>query len=101
MLFGLLELNKIVCPFCNVFCYVAKDYSVGGRQFVGFQKGYQRIQKELGAIQNKEDEILLYIEWGLKQDLNRVLAEEEMLWKQHMKTFWLKEGDENTRFFHS
>ncbi|GAV61916.1 hypothetical protein CFOL_v3_05441 [Cephalotus follicularis] len=33
--------------------------------------------------------------------LNEVLEREETLWKQRSKISWLKEGDNNTTFFHS
>lgn len=36
-----------------------------------------------------------------KKKLNQLLSSEETYWKQRAKLFWLKEGDENTRFFHS
>lgn len=37
----------------------------------------------------------------VKEELNLLLQQEESYWKQRAKVFWLKEGDENTRFFHS
>ena len=33
--------------------------------------------------------------------LAKLLIQEEQYWKQCLKTFWLVEGDSNTRFFHS
>ncbi|KAL8145567.1 hypothetical protein AgCh_003647 [Apium graveolens] len=35
-----------------------------------------------------------------RDKLNELLLHEELYWKQRAKTFWLLEGDENTRFFH-
>lgn len=36
-----------------------------------------------------------------KEKLGNLLLREEIYWKQRAKQFWLREGDKNTRFFHS
>lgn len=37
----------------------------------------------------------------VKEKLNQLLNQEEIYWKQREKTFWLNEGDDNTKFFHA
>lgn len=37
----------------------------------------------------------------LRNELTTLLIKEERFWKQRAKVQWLKEGDQNTRFFHS
>lgn len=40
-------------------------------------------------------------ETNLKEELGLILKQEEMYWKQRARVTWLKEGDENTGFFHA
>ncbi|XP_042942689.1 uncharacterized protein LOC122276859 [Carya illinoinensis] len=36
----------------------------------------------------------------LKREVDSLLEEEDLRWKQRAKQLWLKEGDKNTKFFH-
>ncbi|CAH9143861.1 unnamed protein product, partial [Cuscuta epithymum] len=37
----------------------------------------------------------------LKKELAKLLAQEEAFWKQRAKSFWMRDGDMNTKFFHA
>ncbi|OMO77991.1 hypothetical protein CCACVL1_14716 [Corchorus capsularis] len=37
----------------------------------------------------------------LQRDLNLLCNQEEIMWRQRSKAFWLRDGNRNTRFFHS
>ncbi|KAJ9129217.1 hypothetical protein P3X46_033987 [Hevea brasiliensis] len=66
-----------------------------------FRKEAARIHRELDAIRGSDDETSVVLKDSLKEDLNRILVDEEIFWKQRTKNFWLKEGDSNTHFFHA
>lgn len=36
-----------------------------------------------------------------RQDLDRIIKQEEIYWKKRARVTWIKEGDENTKFFHA
>ncbi|KAL0013129.1 hypothetical protein SO802_000198 [Lithocarpus litseifolius] len=38
--------------------------------------------------------------YQLRNDIEKLKRKEECMWKQWARTAWLKEGDQNTRFFH-
>ncbi len=37
----------------------------------------------------------------LRKELSQLLSKEEVMWSQRARSSWLREGDRNTRFFHS
>jgi 23S rRNA maturation mini-RNase III len=51
-------------------------------------------RKIKGHVRNEE-------EAALKEDLNSLLEQEELKWKQRAKENWLKNGDRNIKYFHA
>lgn len=68
---------------------------------INFKKEIAKISRELSLLQDKDDDVFIYVDNGLKVDMNKLLEEEETYWKQHAMLFWLKERDFNSRFFHA
>ena len=73
-----------------------------GREFwKWFRKRIKCCSENLVRLRGKTDGISVGEFFRAKAELDRLLDQEEVYWKQQAKDFWLKEGDSNTRYFHS
>lgn len=73
-----------------------------GRNFFNkFREKLRRQKEVLDNLKDRTDESSVRIFLVEKEKLNELLMQKELYWKQRAKLFWLKEGDENTRFFHA
>ncbi|XP_074352252.1 uncharacterized protein LOC141691411 [Apium graveolens] len=73
-----------------------------GRQF--FHKFREKVKNKkalIDALVKREDKegIKMYV--IEKEMLHELLTHEESYWRQRAKTFWLEDGDTNSRFFHA
>lgn len=57
----------------------------------------ERVQKVLEVLYSQT---LHRLEYELSQEVEEVLAHEELLWFQKFRAEWLKNGDSNTSYFH-
>lgn len=60
-----------------------------------FRNSIEWCKKEMETLRNKGDS-----DSSLKNDLANLFFEEETLWRQSAKVFWLKDEDINSKFFH-
>lgn len=73
-----------------------------GRKF--FKKFREKIRKQKEVITlfadcADENQMRRYFEE--KSKLEELLVHEEAYWKQRAKSFWLQDGDSNSKFFHA
>lgn len=59
-------------------------------------------QKELvAAFEDCTDDDIINRYFAEKKKLEELMINEELYWQQRAKSFWLQDGDSNTKFFHA
>lgn len=66
-----------------------------------FRDKVKRQKAVLNSLVNCVDEGSVRKYWEERKKLNDLMLHEEIYWKQRAKTFWLVDGDSNTKFFHA
>ncbi|XP_057431386.1 uncharacterized protein LOC130724214 [Lotus japonicus] len=85
---------------------VRKDSLDFNKQIFGnIFKRKRRVESNINYLQHRlesEDSFYLLSQvQRAKEELNDILAQEEMLWYQKSREKWVKQGDRNTTFFHA
>lgn len=66
-----------------------------------FRKDINDCNKKLQRLQGLSDNDSM-VEFRATQDrLCLLLSQEELYWRQRAKSFWMKDGDRNTKYFHA
>uniref|UniRef100_A0A803Q8F5 Uncharacterized protein n=1 Tax=Cannabis sativa TaxID=3483 RepID=A0A803Q8F5_CANSA len=73
----------------------------GKDAFGSFASRIKSCNRELKRYKSRRDEEGKQLFYDAKKELFAVLNQRETFWKQRSKQLWLKEGDQNSKFFHS
>lgn len=93
-----LPATNILPKLLSVSAFMAK----WGRTF--FHKFRDEVKNQkmvLCNLMNREDDEGIKLYFEERERLNELLLHEEVYWKQRAKTFWLQEGDSNSKYFHA
>jgi hypothetical protein len=73
----------------------------GSRLWSRFKKSICEYMEEMRLNQDNMDELCVKKYNEAQENLSKVLKQEEDYWRQRSKTYWLWDGDSNTKFFHA
>ncbi|XP_062088874.1 uncharacterized protein LOC133795438 [Humulus lupulus] len=88
--------------FSTKLTICARELSIWGKEIAGaFQQRLTECQRRIKLLKSctDADSIRLFNEENNK--LFEILTQNEVFWRQRSKMLWLKEGDNNSRFFHA
>lgn len=95
---GVKEINIV-----KTLSSLSKDLIKWNKNKIGKVEGVIRSTKaDLESIRSRTpSENSIIKEFDLSTKLDEYLAKEEDIWRKNSKKLWLKEGDKNTKIFHS
>ncbi|MCH80360.1 replication protein A 70 kDa dna-binding subunit, partial [Trifolium medium] len=65
------------------------------------RKDIEKFRRKLEVARNHVDETNIHYYNEIPKKLDFLLIKDDLFWKQRAKTFWYRDGDLNTRFYHA
>ena len=72
-----------------------------------WNRSNNKVRGEINQVQKKLERIRTHVSASnvnyynaLRRKLDKLLVQDDLFWKQRAKTFWYRDGDLNTKFFH-
>jgi hypothetical protein len=73
----------------------------GSRLRTRFKNAIAEYREEMRLNQDSREELCVKKYNEARDNLSKVLKQEDDYWRQRSKTHWLRDGDSNTKFFHA
>ena len=85
----------------NITACAAKLAAWNSIVYGQISKMLQKKRKTLSSLAQQNGNGSLSIEINsFRSEINNLLDDEKLYWRQRSKVHWLREGDKNTKFFH-